>query len=297
MGVADGYFPRGESVLRQVHEERAVGLLYGQRALMVGGVDPVVSTGTFQSSKGTATPFDRLVRTAKIFETTFLGSREEADVVLARVHRLHTRVKGELSKPAGPFPAGTAYDALDPPQMLWTLGCIADSSQVIYESLVRRLDGDERERLWSDYVRWGGLWGLPASEMPATHREFRAWFDGRLEGEELFLTEESREIGRIVALELPGPPHVRPGLQVANLLVIGLLPKRVREMYGLRWTPLHAAAFAAAVRTHRATHPLVPAPLRRGSCAANYDLIARSERRYGSAQAQRSAAAAAARTV
>jgi uncharacterized protein (DUF2236 family) len=297
MGASDGYFPRGESVLRQVHEERIVGLLYGQRALMIGGVDPIVSSGTFEASNGAATPFDRLVRTAKIFETTFLGSREEADVVLDRVHRLHSRVKGELSKAAGPVPAGTSYDALDPTQMLWTLGCIADSSQVIYEALVRRLDSEELEGLWSDYLRWGGLWGLPTSEMPGSYREFRDWFDGRLEGNELFLTRESREIGRIVALELPGPPHLRPGLQVSYLLVAGLLPPRVRRMYGLRWTPLHAAAFSAAARAHRTAHPLVPAPLRRGSCAANYELIARSERRYGGAQSKRSAAAAAARAI
>ena len=292
MGATDGYFPRGESILRKVHEQRCVGLLYGQRGLMVGAVNPVVATGTFEISKGSQTPFDRLARTAEIFETVNLGSKADADKVLERVHNLHTRVKGELTKAAGPFPAGTRYDANDPSQMMWTLACIADSAQRIYELLVRRLPDAEREAFWRDYVRWGGLFGLPESAMPATYAEFRDWFDSRLAGDELFLTDEAREIGRIVALEIPGPPITRPGLQVANLLVIGSLPERVRKMYGLRWSAAHRAAFATAVRAHRTAHPVTPRRLREGPCADEYRLVARSEGRYGRDQARRSAAAA-----
>lgn len=292
MGARDGYFPRGASILRRVHEQRIVGLLYGQRALLVGGLDPVVSTGTFQSSAGTAAPFDRLVRTAKTFETTFFGSRDEADRALARVHRLHTRVRGKLERDAGPHPAGTPFDALDPAQMLWTLACIADSAQAIYERLVRPLDASEREALWSDYVRWGGLFGLPAGEMPSTHARFRSYFDARLRSDSVHLTPAAREIGRIVALELPGAPHEQPALQMANLLVIGLLPVKVRRLYGLRWTPAHSAAFRAAVIAHRAAHPLLPSAVRRGSCTRDYERIARAEKRWGRAQGRRSAAAA-----
>lgn len=292
---AGGYFPRGRSVLRRLHEERIVGHLYGQRALMVGGVDPVVATGTFEVSRGTATPFDRLTRTAKAFETIFTGTRAEADAVLERVHRLHATVSGELARDAGPFAAGTRYDALDPQQMLWTLACIADSGQVVYERLVRPLGAPEREALWQDYVRFGELFGMPRSAAPATHRDFREWFDGRLEGDEVFLTAEAREIGRIVALEIPGPPQDRPALAVANLLVVGLLPARVRRMYGLRWTAAHAAAFGAAASAHRAAHPLVPNRIRRGPSSWSYDRVARSERRYGRRQGERAHAAAAAR--
>ncbi len=136
-----------------MHEQRIVGLLYGQRGLMVGAVDPVVTVGTFMASAGAASPFDRLVRTAKVFETTFFGTKAEADRELARVHRLHQRTKGDLEQPAGPYPAGTPYDALDPKQMLWTLACIADSGQTLYEELVRPLT-PARAR--------GALAGLPS---------------------------------------------------------------------------------------------------------------------------------------
>jgi uncharacterized protein (DUF2236 family) len=289
-----GYFPRGRSMLRRVHEQRIVGLLYGQRGLMVGAVDPVVTVGTFMSSAGAAMPFDRLVRTARVFEAIFFGTRAEADRELARVHRLHRRTTGSLKQDAGPYPAGTAYDALDPKQMLWTLACIADSGQTIFEELVRPLSRDEREALWQDYRRLGELFSLPSDETPETYREFRAWFDGRLASDEVFLTEEAREIGHMVGLEIPGAPFDRPALEALNLLVIGSLPPRVRRMYRLRWTPAHAAAYRAAAAAHRAARPLVPARIRRGSCEVQFERVARAEKRWGHRQSERAAAVAAA---
>jgi uncharacterized protein (DUF2236 family) len=294
-GAADadqGYFPPGRSMLRRVHEQRIVGLLYGQRGLMVGAVDPVVTVGTFMSTSGAAKPFDRLVRTARVFEKTFFGTREEADRELARVHRLHQRTKGELTKAAGPYPAGSRYDALDPAQMLWTLACIADSGQKLYEDFVRPLTPSEREALWQDYRRWGELFHLDRSHTPETYGEFRAWFDGRIASDEVHLTDEAREIGHIVGLEIPGRPLDRPGLEALNLIVIGSLPARVRRMYRLRWTPAHAAAYGAADRGHRAARPLVPKSVRRGSCELQFERVAKAEPRWGRGQAARAAAAA-----
>ena len=78
----DGYFPRGRSILRQVHDEHLVGLFYGQRALCIGALSPLNYVGTSLHSYARLTPFRRLVHTAKAFEKIFFGSREEADHVL-----------------------------------------------------------------------------------------------------------------------------------------------------------------------------------------------------------------------
>ena len=47
----DGHFPTGSSILRHVHSQRAVGLLYGQRALMIGALNPIAFIGTTRRSK------------------------------------------------------------------------------------------------------------------------------------------------------------------------------------------------------------------------------------------------------
>ena len=79
---------------RRVHGERSVGLLYGQRALLIGALEPLTYTGTMLSTRSADRPFERLARTAKIQETVLLGTREEADQALAAVHRLHERIEG-----------------------------------------------------------------------------------------------------------------------------------------------------------------------------------------------------------
>src|SRR4051812_31356270 len=151
----DGYFPRGSSLLRRVHEERAVGLLYGQRALGIGAIAPLNFIGTLRHTRAPDKPFQRLVHTAKAveknffgaspppnflgplpppgpptkpfqrpvhpakaFETIFFGTRPQADAVLAAVRRLHDGVHGQLPEAAGPFATGTPYSAFDPELML-----------------------------------------------------------------------------------------------------------------------------------------------------------------------------------
>jgi uncharacterized protein (DUF2236 family) len=100
----DGYFPRGRSVLRHVHEQRAVGLFYGQRALMIGALNPRAFVGTIQHTRGRVRPFRRLAHTAHAFETIFFGARAEADDVLATVGKMHHRVRGSFPRTRGQPP-------------------------------------------------------------------------------------------------------------------------------------------------------------------------------------------------
>src|SRR5215208_6195246 len=141
----NGYFPPGESVLRRVHEERAVGLLYGQRALLLQATHPVAFTGLLASTTGTAAPFQRLARTAKIMETVYFGTRAEADRVTRAVQRMHSRVRGTTDHRAGRHPAGTPYSADDPAFLLWILACLADSALVLHRIFVSDLSAAEGE--------------------------------------------------------------------------------------------------------------------------------------------------------
>jgi uncharacterized protein (DUF2236 family) len=275
------YFPPGKSMARRVHGERAVGLLYGQRALLIGALEPLTYTGTMLSTKSRSQPFQRLARTAKIQETVFLGTRAEADAALAKVHRLHERIKGELTEAAGDHPAGTPYSAFDPELMLWTLAVIADSGREMYETMVRPLSEAERESLWQDYVRFGELFGLPRGEAPGSHREFRAWFDGKLAAPGLHATPHALEMAPLVAFEQPVPTAARGNLAVQNLVIKGTLPPRVREIFGIRWSGAHERAFRAFAATHRRTRPAFPRQMRRGRNDAFFDVVSKAERLRG----------------
>lgn len=274
----DGYFPRGTSILRRIHEERAVGLFFGQRALCIGALAPLNYVGTSEHSNSKLMPFKRLAHTGMQFETIFFGTRAEADRTLARVYRRHERVNGPLPEDAGIFKAGTRYSALDPELMLWTMAVMMDSAQYFYELFVRRLSAPEREALWQDYIRFAELFGMPRDAAPPMYGDFRSYYEGKLAGDEMFLTDEARHIGYATAFEIPLPRTHQPGKRVHDLIMLGSLPPRAREMYGLSYTRAHEAAFTAAVALARTMRIVAPRPLTRGSSRSSYELVARTER-------------------
>ena len=220
-GQDDGYFPRGSSILRRVHEEHLVGLLYGQRALCIGALAPLNYVGTSEHSYAKLTPFRRLAHTGKAFELIFFGTTAQADRVFGYVDRLHQQVNGALSEDAGPFPAGTRYSAFEPDLMLWTVAVMADSAQCFYELLVHELSDDERDALWRDYLRFAALFGMPLDQAPATWSEFRAYYRDRLASDGMYLTDEARYVGYATAFEIPMPALQQPGKRLHDLLMLG----------------------------------------------------------------------------
>ncbi|HEX5525617.1 MAG TPA: oxygenase MpaB family protein [Solirubrobacterales bacterium] len=275
------YFPPGRSMARRVHGERSVGLLYGQRALLIGALEPLTYTGTMLSTAAGDHPFTRLARTAKIQETVFLGTKAEADKALAAVHRLHERIKGELPEAAGAHPAGSAYSAFDPELMLWTLAVIADSGRAMYETMVRPLSEAEREALWQDYVRFGELFDLPREAVPPTYPEFRAWWEEKLASPDLCATPHALEMAPLVAFEQPVPWHARGNIAVQNLVIKGTLPARVRRIFGIPWSGAHEAAFQAIAASHRRARPAFPRRARRGRNDYFFDLVTAAEKERG----------------
>jgi len=276
--VDDGYFPEG-SMLREVQSARVVGLHYGQRALTIGALNPLTYMGTAVHARNPNKPFERLTRTATMFEVVWFKSKAEADKVLAAVARIHQPVKGETPQAAGKYPAGTHYSAMDPELMLWTVGVIADSSLYFYELLVRKLSDDEKQRLWDDYLRFAELFGMKSETAPQTYVAFRQWFDETLNSSKMHLTEGAREMGLAIAFESPLPWYAYGYKRIRNALIRGSLPDRVREMYGIDWSLGHKAEFALAVAASRTSQKVAPRSLTRGTNSTMYATAKEGEKR------------------
>ncbi|APB01389.1 oxygenase MpaB family protein [Nocardia seriolae] len=273
-----GYFS-DDSMIRRVMRKRAVGLTYGQRALVIGAVHPLLYVGTAEHTQHRTTPYTRLALTGRLFEAVSLGTREEADRARAFTAKRHAPVEGALPEDAGAAnPRGSHYSARDPHLMFMTMAFTFDSAEVMHDLLVRRLTPTEREGLYQDYVRWGELFGMPRAAAPYTYREFRDYFDAYLASDEPFLTDEAKLVGSYlmgqrVAHPLPMP--VQQALTGFSLLVQGSLPKRIRDMYDLRWALREEAAFRALARAVRTAHispPLVGNPLTTPMTGPSYPL-------------------------
>src|SRR5256714_15689224 len=101
----------------------------------------------------------------------------------------------------------------------------------------------------------------------------------RICSNQVFVTDEARELGRRLASWLPLLARRRPALPAVNLAVVGTLPARVRRLYRIAWTPAHDAAFRTLAVGSRLSRPLLPRDVRRGRSARDYALVARAERR------------------
>jgi len=259
---ATGYFTDA-SPLRALAGHRLSGLA-GPRALLLMAAHPVAFAGFFAHTGALADPYARLRRTARVMDAIAFGTRAEADRLTARVRAVHRGVRGTLAEPAGRFPAGTPYRADDPELLLWILAAIADSGMLVYGKYVRRLDRGARHALWCDYRVVGSCFGLAGDEMPASGDDFHAYMRGMLEGGDLFVTQPARELAVDIVLQPPVPLHLRPLLELANQITVGLLPPTVRRMYGFSWDPVRSLALhGGAEYVRRAVVPVLPSRLAR----------------------------------
>jgi uncharacterized protein (DUF2236 family) len=249
--VTDSYFT-DDSLLRRVHREKVVALS-GPRALLMMAAHPVAFEGFFMATGALDDPYVRLRRTASVLDAIAWRPRAEADRATARVRRMHARARGTL-------PDGTPWAADDPELLLWIIACLVDSAILVYERYVTGLTARERDAYWDDYRVVGRLFGLRDADMPATWREFESYMKDMLRaGGPLHVTPTARAVGIEVVLRPPVPLKVRPLVELANFITVGLLPRGIRRGYGFSWDPARAIALrGGAEYAKRVLVPLLP---------------------------------------
>jgi uncharacterized protein (DUF2236 family) len=250
-----------DAIIRRVHREQAMALA-GPRALLMQAAHPVAFAGFFAHTGALDEPYERLQRTARAVELVVFGPRTNAERTTRRVRAMHKRVRGELSEPAGRFPAGTPYTADDPTLLLWILATLVDSGLAVYQRYVRDLTRDERDAYWRDYRVFGRLFGLRERDMPATIEAFEDYVSDTVH-HDLHVTPAARELAIEIVMRPPVPLHLRPLLEVANFVTVGLLPRSVRRQYGFSWDPARGLALrGGAEYAKRVLVPLLPRRLR-----------------------------------
>jgi uncharacterized protein (DUF2236 family) len=140
---------------------------------------------------------------------------------------------------------------------------MADSALVVHERYVRSLSRGERDAFWQDYKVIGREFGLGDADMPDEIEDFEAYMHDMVEGDDLFVTDRARELALDIVMRPPVPLHARPMLEVANFVTVGLLPQKVRRMYGFSWDPARALVLrGGAEYAKRVVVPLLPDKLR-----------------------------------
>jgi uncharacterized protein (DUF2236 family) len=256
MAARDGYFAP-ESVIRRIGNSPLTPFLGGGPAVLLQVAHPLVAAGVVDHSDYRGDLWKRLRRTLQALYLITYGSRGEAERAGAIVQAVHAHVHGVTSEWLGPFPPGTPYRACDPALQLWVHATLVQCSLAVYERFVDPLSAAERERYYDEMCVVGRLFGVPASALPRTLREFREYFDAQIAGPEITVTDPARDVASVI-LEGNLPHPLRLLVPAHRLACAGLLPGRLRREYGLRWTPAHATTLPVAARAMRvATVPLL----------------------------------------
>jgi uncharacterized protein (DUF2236 family) len=246
----DGYFSP-ESTIRRIGNSPLTPFLGGGPAVLLQVAHPLVAAGVVQHSDFQRDLWPRLVRTLRALYLIAFGTKAEAERAGEIVRAVHAHVAGTTTTRLGRFPAGTRYSASDPELMLWVHATLVHTSLEVYERFVRPLSRADEERYYREMGVVAELFGAPPSVLPRSLGDFRGYIASELDGPTLAATAPARKVAAVI-FEANLPTPMRVLVPAHRLTTAGLIPPRLREEYGLRWTTLHEHALPLAARSVRA---------------------------------------------
>lgn len=249
-----------ESMTWRLAAESAL-LLGGGRAVLMQLAHPLVAAGVGQHSSWSRDPWGRTRKTIELTQQIAFGTRTEAREAARFINHLHASVSGTVGWQTPQFDAATPYDARDPALLFWVLATLVDTIFTLYPLLVGPLTAEEKARYYEEAVRSATLLGMPASVAPASVAAFRLYMREMLASDTMAITPEAQHVARVV-MHMPAPFVVRPVLLGAEQITIGLLPPRIRALYGFTWDWRRQLLLDAWARGTREVYSRLPESLR-----------------------------------
>jgi uncharacterized protein (DUF2236 family) len=204
------------------------------RALFMQVAHPKVAQGVAEHSDFREKPFARAYATFKAQQRIVFGSCEESIEALMRIYARHVGVQGD------------DYQANEPSLLFWVYATLIDSMFFAYRTFLPDLTAKDWERFYEEGKLFARLIGITEGQVPPRLADFNAWMQSMIASDEITISPTAKEIGR----SLLGMP-VRLAAPLNGFLAAGTLPAKVREQYGLRWSPLRQSLFDIFARLTR----------------------------------------------
>ena len=242
-----GLFGPG-SVTWRIHADPC-SLVGGLRALIIQALNPLAMAAVEQHSDFRTDPWGRMRRTSEYVTTTIFGDSATAHAAGARIRAIHRRVRG-----IDPV-TGLPYRADDPELLLWIHAVEVHSFYYAYRCYGGRLSDRDADRYVREMVASAELVGLHAEDVPQSVDELRIYLRAY---RKLCVTPAARE-GLKLVLNPPAPLAGRVAWAIPAAATISILPRRVRDLYGLPWVPLTDPALRLGIYALcRALNVLIP---------------------------------------
>jgi uncharacterized protein (DUF2236 family) len=232
-------------------------------ALLLQVAHPTVGAGVSEHSQFRRDPWGRLLRTLDYVYTMIYARPEEAAAMGRQIRLSHRRIRGVAAD-------GRRYSALEPEAYAWVHATIAEAIVAAHGRFGRPLDLPERRALWSEWRALGRLLGIHQRDLPDSWEGFREYLAAMVE-QRLELTPAVGEVLR--ALGRPAQPPALAALpgwrlvggplgHVLELTSVGLLPRVLRERFGVSWSSAKEGELRLLAAGMRATTPVLPPWLR-----------------------------------
>lgn len=233
--------------IRQVVQE-AILLAGGAAAILLQVAEPGVGKGVDEHSNFAYRPMDRLRTTMTYVYCMAFGSRCEKEAVIQMVHRAHSVVKGPN------------YSADDPELQLWVAATLYAVGIELYQQMFGTMTDEDAEAIYREYSVLAVSLRVRPGMWPVSRRAFWEYWDHKIET--MQVTENAKRVANDLLWNKELPVHIRCLLPLVRLTTAEMLPKRIREAYGLKSTKIRRGAYRVTLGFTKATYPYLPKAVR-----------------------------------
>lgn len=216
-----------DSAISLVHQDASM-FVGGLRALLVQSLHPLAMAGVAGHSGYRGDPWGRLQRTSAFLAMTTFGPIPEAEALLKKIRRIHSKVRGTAAD-------GRPYSASDPHLLRWIHLTEVDS---FLDAFGRFGAVPLTPAMRDEYVSQSGLVSgkLGVIDPPTTYAEVQTQL--RAYRPELQSTPEAKDTARFLLLNPPLPLVARPGYALLTTAAVSSLPRWARRYLAIPRIPV-----------------------------------------------------------
>lgn len=239
--------------LRETAAE-ALLLAGGGAAILLQIGDPVIAAGVAHHSDFATRPLDRLHGTLTYLYVTEFGTSDEAAAIARHVGAAHRPVPG----------------AQDEELQLWVAATLYAMAVDVHALVLGPREAGRRsgagggepgirsdEQLLAEFAQVGTALGMPRRLWPADTAAFAAYWARRVE--RLEVGDDARRVARDLLHPSTAPWWMRRLMPTVRLVTTALLPRPLRDAYGLE---LDERRWSRLLRFARTVYPRLPAFVR-----------------------------------
>ena len=242
-------------------ERESIVFAGGGRAALLQLAHPAVAYAIEHHSKTRDDVVGRFQRTFDHVFAIAFGELDAACDAARRVHEIHRRIAGVIPIDVGAVRAGSRYHANDADSLRWVYATLIDTVVVVSELVRGRIPRAHKDAYVRGSHQFARMFGIPEAMLPASWDDFTAYMDRTLASGTISVSPPARAMAAFLLGRGDGRPQAPLGRWVERVTA-ALLPPRLRDEFGLRWSFGDAARVRLAVAAARPIYALLPRQIR-----------------------------------